>query len=293
MVFDRWRKRPPNLPMPTLGGVLSWADRFAEHGYRIQQNMVTGHFRLLDPEDVRIAWGTYAACKRAYQQIADATVFEPTSDHLVLVLHGIFRSKNAMRPMTEALQGGGYAVMPLNYPSTYVDLSAHARQVRQVLRRVRGATRVSFVCHSMGGLVARAVLGTEMPWMERLRPHRLVMVATPNQGAHLAVEAGRVWLYRALAGPAATQLQPRYVQDLPLPVCPFGVIAGGRGDGKGYNPLLPGDDDGTISLASARLDGAEDLLVVRATHNTIMEKPAVLKATLRYLETGRFRAAEV
>ena len=45
--------------MPTLGGKVFWGDNFIYAGWRIQENVVTGHHRLLDPDDVRQAWGTY------------------------------------------------------------------------------------------------------------------------------------------------------------------------------------------------------------------------------------------
>jgi hypothetical protein len=66
------------------------------------------------------------------------------------------------------------------------------------------------------------------------------------------------------------------------------VVAGTRGDGVGYNPLLPGDDDMTVSLASAQLDGAEDTLIVRGVHTFVMVQPEVVAGTIRYLATGRF-----
>ena len=44
----------PNIPFKTLGGSLWW-DTFARIGeYRIQQNLVTGHARILDDDDVRV-----------------------------------------------------------------------------------------------------------------------------------------------------------------------------------------------------------------------------------------------
>ncbi|HEU4962536.1 MAG TPA: helix-turn-helix transcriptional regulator [Bacilli bacterium] len=35
----------------TLGGMVFWQVVREEHGYRIQHNRVTGHYRILDPED--------------------------------------------------------------------------------------------------------------------------------------------------------------------------------------------------------------------------------------------------
>ena len=39
---------PPNLPLPTLGGMQFWGDVTHRAGWRVQRHVVTGHHRLLD-----------------------------------------------------------------------------------------------------------------------------------------------------------------------------------------------------------------------------------------------------
>ena len=48
------------LAVPTLGGRQFWSDRLVYGGWRIQENFLTGHSRLLDAGNVRRAWGTFA-----------------------------------------------------------------------------------------------------------------------------------------------------------------------------------------------------------------------------------------
>ena len=40
-------------------------------------------------------------------------------------------------------------------------------------------------------------------------------------------------------GPAGLQLTPDWVNKLPIPDIEFGIIAGGTGDNRGFNPFLP------------------------------------------------------
>ena len=47
----------PNLQMPTLGGFTFWEDVAEIKGWRMQRNIFTGHWRLLDPRNIRCAWG--------------------------------------------------------------------------------------------------------------------------------------------------------------------------------------------------------------------------------------------
>ena len=47
----------PNIPLPTLGGLIFWNDLKNVKGWRIQQNKITGHCRVLDPDNIRRGWG--------------------------------------------------------------------------------------------------------------------------------------------------------------------------------------------------------------------------------------------
>src|SRR5688500_7112600 len=50
---------PPNWQLPTFGGLQYWADEFIHRRYRIQRHASTGHCRLLNGDEERLAWGTY------------------------------------------------------------------------------------------------------------------------------------------------------------------------------------------------------------------------------------------
>ena len=47
----------PNIKFPTMGGEVFWTDLAEYNGWRVQQNSFTKHCRILDPENIRIAWG--------------------------------------------------------------------------------------------------------------------------------------------------------------------------------------------------------------------------------------------
>lgn len=47
-------QHPPKAPRPTMGGRVWWRDLRERQGWRIQQNLVSQHYRVLDPEDGRL-----------------------------------------------------------------------------------------------------------------------------------------------------------------------------------------------------------------------------------------------
>lgn len=285
-----WLKALGAVPWPTLGGKQVWGDVFLYGGWRIQRNAISGLHRLLDPRDIRHAMGDWEHCHTAFVRLRAERAISLRSNHLVLLLHGYFRSKDSFGPMTRALQAAGYEAHGVNYPSTRQGLVDHADQIERILDRSQGIDTVSFVTHSMGGIVARVLLArTDTAWRRRIAVNRLVMIATPNHGAEMAARVQQLPAAEAVVGPSMSQLTPEQATSIPVPEVKFGCVAGVRGDGKGFNPLLEGDDDFTVSLQSALLAGAEDTLVVKnALHTIINIHPTVIRATLRYLETGRF-----
>ncbi|UBF28051.1 DUF3572 domain-containing protein [Kovacikia minuta CCNUW1] len=59
----------PNIPTPTMGGHIFWTDIANVKGWRLQKNSVFGNFRILDPNDVRRAWGGEGMMLKAFEAI--------------------------------------------------------------------------------------------------------------------------------------------------------------------------------------------------------------------------------
>jgi len=69
-------------------------------------------------------------------------------------------------------------------------------------------------------------------------------------------------------------------------------FAGGLDNAQGFNPLLPGDDDGIVTVESTRLDGSADFVVVPVLHACVMNDFRVQRYTPNFLKTRRMRNAE-
>ena len=59
----------PNIPFPTMGGLVFWRNIAEFNGWKFQQNMITQHARILDSDDVRIAWGTVDEMSRIIEKM--------------------------------------------------------------------------------------------------------------------------------------------------------------------------------------------------------------------------------
>lgn len=279
------------IDMKTLGGRQFWGDVCYFQGYRIQQNVITQHYRLLDPEDVRKAWGTLNECQQALAKIADQMQLKPMNGKAVILIHGIIRSSKSFSKMADALKTEGYLVVGFDYPSTRLTMTSSAEYLEKTMASLEGIEEIDLVCHSMGGLLARTYLQNVGSGRDP-RIHRMVMLGTPNHGAEMANLLKKNVAFQWTLGPAGQQLaqDPQgHIANLPTPSFEFGIIAGARGTESGWNPLIPGDDDGTVSLKSAQLSGAMDFMTVHSLHSFIIEDPEGIAAVVRFLQTGCFR----
>lgn len=275
---------PFNLDIPTLGGKYLWADVILLADWRIQKNILTDHYRLLDGDNRRRAWGTYEHCQAKLATFkADLGLHFP-KPHIFLLLHGLGRHRNSMAKPEVFLREQGYAAYSLNYPSTFQGVDSHAEDLAHLLNNLDGVTSVSFIGHSLGGLVARELLARKDEWRTKIDAKQLIMLGTPNNGARIADMMSGLKIFHTIAGPSGQDVRPDNTQSLPIPDIPTYIIAGGRGTVTGFNPLLGEDNDGIVTVSETKVEGMADFRMVNVIHTTIMDHPETLQAILDFIE---------
>ncbi|MBC8210304.1 MAG: alpha/beta fold hydrolase [Gammaproteobacteria bacterium] len=208
----------------------------------------------------------------------------------VILLHGLARTPLSMQAMEYALQKQGYSVVNVSYPSRQLpvaDLAIIAIEHGLQKCRQQNTSRIHIVTHSLGGILVRhyardhAIAGLA----------RVVMLGPPNQGSQVVDKLKKMPGFAFINGPAGLQLGTR-PEDIPKQLGPvnfeLGVIAGE----KSFNPLLstliPGRNDGKVSIEGTKIDGMRDFICLPVSHTFMMRNPETIRQTLHFLQHGSF-----
>lgn len=197
-----------------------------------------------------------------------------------------------MSKMEAALTEEGYRVINVNYPSRSAPIDELSSELFKTLSpKLEAASCVHFVTHSLGGILLR----------EYLEDHnipnlgRVVMLAPPSRGSEVTDQLGRIKLYQWINGPAGNQLGTgpnSYSLRLKAPEFELGIIAGDRSINPILSMLIPGPDDGKVSIARVKPAAYSDYLQLHVTHTCIMRNPQVIKQTIAFLKNGTFQKGD-
>jgi triacylglycerol lipase len=211
----------------------------------------------------------------------------------VILLHGLCRTSHSMTRMARALTGAGYSVQNVSYPSRTASIAQLADDaIGPAVAGCRrdGTTKIDFVTHSLGGILVRSYLARHP--LSTLG--RVVMLAPPNQGSEVADKLGGWFLFKWINGPAGNELGTD-AHSTPNQLGPVnysvGIIAGDRSVNWINSLLIPGRDDGKVSVERTKLEGMSDHIVVHAAHPFIMKNRHAIRQTIQFLRTGGFDGA--
>jgi pimeloyl-ACP methyl ester carboxylesterase len=204
-----------------------------------------------------------------------------------VVVHGLWMPGPDTWLLRRRLNAEGLNSSLFRYPSVRRGLYENAEALARYVERVPGDT-VHLVGHSLGGVLIVAMLQR----FGCARPGRAVCLGSPLNGT----AAGRA-LARWPGG--GRRIVGRSIGELcGLPAWngerPLGIVAGRMPIGFGaLITRLPKPHDGVVAVEETRLAGADDHIVVGASHLALLWAQVAWQAVREFLERGKFSGGPV
>ncbi len=211
-------------------------------------------------------------------------------DEYVVLLHGLARTERSMKALAKRLTAEGYGVVNVGYDSrtaTVEELAATAIPEAVGKCTAKGAKTVHFVTHSMGGMLVRYYLAHH----DLAHLGRVVMLAPPNKGTEVVDKLKKNSAFKWFNGPAGQQMgtdEGSLPNTLGRVNFDLGVIAGDRTINPLLSKIIPGADDGKVSVESTKVEGMKDHIVIHATHTFMMKNKQVMDQVVFFLKNGKF-----
>jgi pimeloyl-ACP methyl ester carboxylesterase len=209
----------------------------------------------------------------------------------VLLLHGHGRTGRSMGSLARRLEKAGYH----SWAPTYRSLRCGLPEIVEKLGADLSLFQAEYpgplhiVTHSLGGLLARALIHAQRP----AHLGRVVMLAPPNQGSEWADLLFRLRLNRLVLGPVGGQLRKdrTSADEAMLGTVDYdlGVIAGDRALDPVFPRLIvPRPNDGKVSVAATRLAGMRDHITLPVSHTFMVNDRRMADQVLAFLADGHF-----
>jgi pimeloyl-ACP methyl ester carboxylesterase len=197
----------------------------------------------------------------------------------VVLLHGLFATRQSMRKLERHITDVGYSVLNWGYPTWLRSTEQNVRRLLpqlELLQSDPSVRTINFVTHSMGGILARSALqlGSDS------KVKRLVMLAPPNRGSHLTrISLGPfAWCLPAIADLSESpDSLPNRLEDASRNTdsqVEIGVIAASR--------------DFVVPVENTKVRNQQDHCVLRCSHFALPNHDIAVRYVLSFLQNGKF-----
>lgn len=182
----------------------------------------------------------------------------------VVLIHGFLCNRGLWTPWLHALNAEGRPFVALNLMPVFGSIDAYAAQIDEAVTRLQSATGLApvLVCHSMGGLAARAWLRA---YAADARVAHIVTIGTPHHGTWLARHS------KARNG-RQMRLQSAWLQELAAVESPARRAK--------FTCWYSNCDNIVFPASTATLPGAENCHLPAAGHMQLAFEPRVMSASL-------------
>jgi pimeloyl-ACP methyl ester carboxylesterase len=171
-----------------------------------------------------------------------------------------------------------------DYPSRAQSVAQSAADLARFIEQLGIHDPVSFIGHSLGGIVVRAL---DAAGNAPVPLHRLVTLGSPHMSATIARWLAPYSLPLAVFGPALQELGslnlPQHPKQLEV-----GCIVGGLNNRFGFLPIFGEDNDGVVLAREALLPGCKAAKTVPLMHALMPFTTTAARLSAQFIISAEF-----
>lgn len=256
--------------------------------------------RLLGPRGKLIAIGTHQSIMERWCELTrlDSEQQLDNPKPIVLILHGLGRTRRSMTPLLTALQTRlpNIEMQQFAYASMINRIDDHAQALAQYIAWSLGSRPVIFVAHSLGNIVLRRMFRIAQEQSAQLLPtspalelnaRGHAMLGPPNQGSLIAKRFNLMPGVSWIMGPSFLEVGTHWntlSNTLALPPCPTAILAGDVPSLRKAHPLLPAPNDGLVLVDEARLSPDQEIEIYPILHSLFMYDQRVYDSLTKHIQ---------
>lgn len=190
----------------------------------------------------------------------------------MLLVHGLWRTPVCMLGLGRRLRAEGHAARQFAYVTVAQSYDRIVMRLVAQLTTMAAAGPYAVVGYSLGGVLLRAALDL----VDGPPPVHFVMIGTPNRAPLLARRLAGFAPFHWAVGEGGSKLaQDEFFGELPVPRCPYTIIAGTRGPTGRLSPFLTVANDGIVAVEETRIRDDDPVIEVPVTHAFLPNASAV------------------
>jgi len=191
------------------------------------------------------------------------------TEHKVYLVHGYFGYSSQFKTIRKMLENEGFITETICYKSRKKDINIVAKEIFEKIQNDK-SEQISFVTHSMGGLIFRAMYQyfNDKNYIQNIA--NCVMIAPLNKGVEKANIYEKNWFIKKIFGINLQNITPRKVAELPIPNCRIAIIT-----------CL---NDNVVSPESTLLGTENEVLKVKCSHIGSLKNREINNFILSFLK---------